>query len=96
MNKEVTIEARKLILAYLKKRAEEKGITQLVISEKMGKTQSNISRMFAGKYPPTLDNLIDLANICECYVFVIDKNSDDDLCKIMKDRWNKAERHGIN
>ena len=85
--------ARKMLLDYLKKQIEEKGYTQAELSEKTGFTQSNISRMLSAKYPPTLDNLIALADAANCYIFVIDKDSNDDLCETMRNRWGKVSKN---
>jgi transcriptional regulator with XRE-family HTH domain len=79
--------ARKMLLDYLKKTIEEKRITQEELSIKTGFKQSNISRILSAKYPPTLDNLLTLCDAANCYVFIIDKEADDDLCQLMRDRW---------
>jgi len=85
--------ARKMLLDYLKQQIEEKGYTQEYLANKTGFTQSNISRMLSAKYPPTLDNLIALADAANCYIFVIDKDSDDDLCEMMRNRWGKPSEN---
>lgn len=82
--------ARKMLLDYLKEQIEEKKISQKDLSEKTGFTQSNISRMLSAKYPPTLDSLLILADASNCYIFVIDKDADDDLCETMRNRWGKV------
>lgn len=90
MSNEKIIEARKMLLQYLQDRIKEKGITQEDLAGKTGFSQSNISRMLSAKYPPTLDNLLTLCDAADCYIFVIDKSADDDLCKMMRDRWNRS------
>jgi transcriptional regulator with XRE-family HTH domain len=42
--------------------AKEKGFTQLEIAKKTGFTQNNVSRLLAGRYSPSMDNLIKLAD----------------------------------
>lgn len=85
--------ARKMLLDYLKEAIEEKGITQEELAIKTGFKQSNISRILSAKYPPTLDNLLSLCDAANCYVFIIDKEADDDLCQLMRDRWGKANKN---
>lgn len=83
--------ARKMLLDYLRERIDKQKLTQEYLSKKTGFTQSNISRMLSAKYPPTLDNLIILCEAANCYIFVIDKNAEDDLCTMMRDRWGKIQ-----
>jgi transcriptional regulator with XRE-family HTH domain len=85
--------ARKMLLEYLTEQIKEKGITQDELSKKTGFTQSNISRMLNAKYPPTLDNLLTLCEAANCYLFVIDKEADDDLCDMMRNRWGKPSKN---
>ena len=77
--------ARKMLLAHIK----EQGFTQAELAEKTGFTQSNISRMLNADFSPTLDNFIKLCEAANCYIFIIDKKADDDLCEMMRNRWNK-------
>ncbi len=58
MNQEEIIEKRIEMLKELEKVVIEKGITLTEISEKSGLIESNISRIFAGKFSPTLDNYL--------------------------------------
>jgi transcriptional regulator with XRE-family HTH domain len=60
-NEEIYKEKRKKLLLYLKELAKDKGISQEEIAKKTGFKQSNVSRLLNGIYPPTLDNLIRLA-----------------------------------
>lgn len=85
--------ARKMLLDYLSQQIKEKGYTQEYLSKRTGFTQSNISRMLSAKYPPTLDNLLTLCDAANCYLFVIDKNADDDLCTMMRNRWGKVSNN---
>lgn len=82
-------EARALLLQYLSQKAREKGITQEQIAEKTGFTQNNVSRMLQGRYSPSLDNFMRLAEAVGAYFFVIDKEQDDELVDTMKKRWQK-------
>lgn len=48
-------------LEQLAKLSHQEGITQKQISEKTGYIQSNISRTFSGKFPPSLDQILKIA-----------------------------------
>lgn len=92
MNEKI-VTARKMLLNYLKSRIEEKGITQEELAIKTGFKQQAISRMLFAKYPPTLDNLLTLCEAADCFIFVIDKNANDDLCQMMRERWGKVHKN---
>ncbi len=85
--------ARKILLEYIALQIKEKGLTQDYIAKKTGFTQSNVSRMLSAKYPPTLDNLLVLCEAANCYIFVIDKNANDELCETMRNRWGKINKN---
>lgn len=81
--------ARRMLLDYIRKQMDAKNITQAMISEKTGFTQSNISRMLSAKYPPTLDNFLMLCEAVNTFVFIIDKEANEDTAKLMHDRWKR-------
>ena len=62
-----------LLVLLLKEIATEKSITQEMIARRTGLIQSNISRIFALKYRPTLDTYMKLAEALEVNVEVVDK-----------------------
>lgn len=76
-------EHSKFIMNLLKEIAEKKSITQEDIAQKTGFTQSNISRMFAGKYSPKIDNVLALCNAIGVNIFIQDKDGDEILSKII-------------
>ena len=80
-----------MLMEYLHKTAVEKKITQEEIAEKTGFSRANVSRMLAGRYAPSLDNFMKLAEAVNVYFFIIDKDEDDELVRLMKDRWGKIE-----
>jgi len=55
-------QARRRIMQKLSDIAIEKGITHEMIAEYTGFMRNNISRMLAGKYPPSLDNFLMLCD----------------------------------
>jgi transcriptional regulator with XRE-family HTH domain len=87
MNQEKIQEARIMLCHYLASLAKEKGLTTYKIAEITGFKQPNVHRMLSGRYAPSLDNFIKLCDAIQTYVFIIDKNADDDLAVLMKNRW---------
>jgi len=62
LNEEHYKQIRKSLMNYLRDLAKDKGVLQETIADKTGFTSNNVSRMLSGRYPPTLDNLIRLAD----------------------------------
>ena len=58
MSEIIIEELRKKLLDAIRAHMEANNIGQAEVAEKTGFVQSNISRMLAGKFPPTLDNLL--------------------------------------
>ena len=58
-----------------------------MIAQKTGFTQPNVNRMLSGRYSPSLDNFMKLADAIDAYFFIIDKNADSDLVSLMRKRW---------
>lgn len=68
-----------LFVLMLKEIATEKGITQEIIAQRSGLIQSNVSRIFALKYKPTLDTFLQVAKAVGVNFFFEDKESKTDL-----------------
>ncbi len=64
-----------LLVSLLREIAHEKGITQETIAERTGLLQSNISRLFALKFPPSLKVFVKVANALEVNFFFEDRES---------------------
>lgn len=79
VNEEKYKEARKRLLRYLYELAKERGITQEEIAQKTGFTRNNVSRMLAGRYTPTLDNFIRLAEAIDRDVLIANKMINQEL-----------------
>lgn len=92
-NEEKYKTARLMLCRYLHKLAKEKGITQEVIAQRTGFSSNNVNRMLQGRYSPTLDNFIRLAEAIDCYFFVIDKNAEEDTTELMRNRWGKMSEN---
>lgn len=91
VNEEKYKESRKMLLNYLRTVARDKKITHNEIAQATGFTPNNVSRMLMGRYSPGLDNFIRLCEACDVYIFVIDKDSDDELVDLMRERWGDIE-----
>ena len=63
INEEFYKEKRTRLMQYLKQLFQSHNITQDEAAEETGFTQNNISRMLSGKYSPSLDNLVRLAEV---------------------------------
>jgi len=62
MNENKYKQARLTLCLFLKTEAETKGITQQQIADKCGWHQQTVQRMLSGKFSPSLDNFIKLAD----------------------------------
>ena len=80
-----------MLCRYLGDKAKEKGISEVELSQITGFTENNISRMLSGKYSPSLDNFLRLAEAVGVYFFMIEKDADEGLVETMKNRWRQNE-----
>ncbi len=92
-NNEKYKEARLLMLKYLYDVAKAKNISIETIADKTGFSPNNVSRMLKGRYSPSLDNFMRIAEAIGTYFFIIDKDMDDKLTKMMKERWEKINEN---
>ena len=83
------LEARKMLCQYLRETAKAKGLSTYKIAELTGFDQPNVHRMLSGEHNVTLDNFITLCDVINTYIFIIDKEADDDLVETMKNRWRR-------
>ncbi len=65
MEKETYTQERRRLMRRLSDIAIEKAITHEMIAERTGLMRNNISRLLAGKYPPSLDNFLMLCDAIE-------------------------------
>jgi len=73
LNDEKYREVRKLLLGYLANTAKENNISISEISKKTGFTESNIERLFAGKYNPDLEIFLILAEAVNAQIQITPK-----------------------
>jgi len=73
LNEEKYRETRKLLLGYLANIAKGNNISISEISKKTGFTESNIKRLFAGKYNPDLEMFIILVEAIDVQIQITPK-----------------------
>ncbi len=71
----------KLIMYTLKDIALQKGITHQDIADATGLIRSNVTRIFAGRYCPSMDMVIKVAASVGVNIFLEDKDGTSDLTK---------------
>ncbi len=69
----------KVLVLLLKEIADNKGITQLEISERTGMLQSAVSRFFSLKFKPTLETFLQVAQALKINFFFEDQENKTDL-----------------
>jgi len=79
MNENKYLQARLTLCLFLKSEAENKGITQQQIADKCGWHQQTVQRMLSGKFSPSLDNFIKLADAIGVNFFMESKDSNTDV-----------------
>lgn len=86
MKDKVITEARKIICKQLGEIARSNNITQEEIAGRLGMKQSSVSRIFSGRYSPTLDTILAICRVVSANIFIEEKNGNSDMAKIMRDR----------
>ncbi len=93
MNNENTNEQQwKLLVLILKKIAEDKEISHQKIADKTGLQRSNVSRMFALNYCPSMKNFLIVAKSIEINLFFEDKEGKTDLSLIFEKAMTELGR----
>ena len=85
-------ESWKMLLLLLKKIAQQKHITNMLIAERTGMKQSNVNRMLNAKFPPTLVNFMALAKAIGVNFFFEDQEGTSDLNKAFEDAMTELGR----
>lgn len=89
MKDEKYTEAGRMLLGFIKSEAKAKGITEQSIADKTGFIQQNVNRMLSGKYMPSLDNFINLAEAVNVYFFLESKDSKTPSAEAMRTRHKR-------
>lgn len=93
MNKELLLEARKLIAGFLKERREELKLSQKDLAALCGVQPDTIGRIEMGKFLPNLELFLKLTHHLNCYFFLEAKEGKGDNAKIMRERWGKMNKN---
>ena len=95
MNEKKYIQARLTLCLFLKSEAETKGITQQQIADKCGWHQQTVQRMLSGKFSPSLDNFIKLADAIGVNFFMESKDSNTDTNQLFEKAMDHVGRREI-
>jgi hypothetical protein len=87
--KKVVIEARIMLCEYLNEMFHSSGADISSLNYHPPQRDTILSILSSQKNP-SLEEFISIAQSLNCYIFIIDKDKDDNLVKVMKDRWGKT------
>lgn len=90
INPEYAFEVRKLIGSWLKEARAEQKMTQDDLANKMGMSRSTISKIEDGRWNFGIDTLTLFCIHLNIFLFLVPKNSNDDLAQSMRDRWERG------
>jgi len=88
--REYNLEVRKMYGAWIRQIREEKGLTQQELGVKMKLDRSTISKIEDGKWNFGIDTLTLFAQHLDFYLFLLEKESTDELATMMRERWKHA------
>jgi len=80
-------ESRKKIAGFLKKRREELGITQAVISEKTGLGIQTIKRMEDAKFWPGLKQYLIVCEALHLFPAIAEMEADEPIAEALRQNW---------
>lgn len=89
INPEYVAQVRQVIGGWLLDFRKEKGITQEQLAEQLGIGKATISKIESGKWL-SIEMLIKLSVELDFFIFLVEKESKDDLATAMRDRWRRA------
>lgn len=89
INPEYVAQVRQVIGGWLLDFRKEKGITQEQLAEQLGIGKATISKIESGKWL-SIEMLIKLSVELDFFIFLVEKESKDDLATAMRDRWHRA------
>jgi transcriptional regulator with XRE-family HTH domain len=89
INPEYVAQVRQVIGGWLLDFRKEKGITQEQLAEQLGIGKATISKIESGKWL-SIEMLIKLSVELDFFIFLVEKDSKDDLATAMRNRWRRA------
>lgn len=88
-NPEYVAQVRQVIGGWLLDFRKEKEITQEQLAEQLGIGKATISKIESGKWL-SIEMLIKLSIHLDFFIFLVEKDSKDELATAMRDRWRRA------
>lgn len=65
--------ARKLLIEFMHKIAEERGVSNAEIARRSGLQRPNVSRILSGRYSPELDTFLKIAGALDLHLEIREK-----------------------
>lgn len=93
INPEYIAEVRQLIGDWIREFRKDKGLTQEQVGEMLGITEGTVCKIEAGKWL-SLEMLIRLCVALDCFLFLVPKDSNDDLALVMRKRFEIMRAEG--
>ncbi|MEI7501989.1 MAG: helix-turn-helix transcriptional regulator [Paludibacter sp.] len=89
INPEYVAQVRQVIGGWLQEFRKEKKINQTELAEMLGVNVATVSKMETGRWL-SLEMLIKVSVVLDFFIFLVEKNSTDELATAMRDRWRRA------
>lgn len=91
INPEYIEQVRQLIGQWVAEFRKQKGLTQAQLAKELGVSYPTVSKIEAGKWL-SIEMLIRLSVHLDFYLFLLEKDSKDELAVMMRNRWKRS--HG--
>lgn len=89
INPEYIEQVRQLIGQWVAEFRKQKGLTQAQLAKELGVSYPTVSKIEAGKWL-SIEMLIRLSVHLDFYLFLLEKDSNDELAVMMRNRWKRA------
>lgn len=89
INPEYIEQVRQLIGQWVAEFRKQKGLTQAQLAKELGVSHPTVSKIEAGKWL-SIEMLIRLSVHLDFYLFLLEKDSKDELAVMMRNRWKRA------
>ncbi|MDX9747401.1 MAG: helix-turn-helix transcriptional regulator [Paludibacter sp.] len=89
INPEYITQVRQIIGSWVKQFREDKKLTLKDVAAMLEITEGTVSKIENGKWL-SLEMLIKLSVKLEFFIFLVEKDSRDDLATAMRNRWSRA------
>lgn len=89
INPEYISQVRQLIGQWVAEFRKQKGLTQAQLAKELGVSYPTVSKIEAGKWL-SIEMLIRLSVHLDFYLFLLEKDSNDELAVMMRNRWKRA------